>query len=96
MAKINLGLGYFIETDSLNYTLKQNYVGVGKDDNPKEMTKVIGYYGNMTHAVEECVKSICQNETLAFDGDIQTYAEVIDKIAKNAVSLISKRLEANI
>ena len=90
MAKINLGLGYYIETDSMNYILKQDYVGVGKDKMPKDMTKVIGYYGNMTHAVEECVKSICRNETLAFEGDIQTYAEVIDQIAKNAVSIIEK------
>lgn len=93
MAKIDLGNGYWVETDPLNYTLKQRYIGTGKDKMPKEMECTIGYFGNMTDAVEECVKRICDNETALYDGDLKTYAEVADLIAKNAVARIKDVLE---
>ena len=93
MARITLINGYYVDKDPLNYTLKQKYIGTGKDEQPKEMERTIGYFGSMTDAVEECVKRICDNETALFDGDLKTYAEVVDLIAKNAVARIKDVLE---
>lgn len=93
MARINLIIGYYVDKDPLNYTLKQKYIGTGKDNQPKEMERTIGYFGNMTDAVEECIKRICDEETASFDDDIKEYAEVIDLIARNAVSKLHKVLE---
>lgn len=93
MARITLINGYYVDKDQLNYALKQKYIGTGKDEQPKEMERTIGYFGNMNDAVEECVKRICDHETALYDGDLKTYAEVVDLIAKNAVARIKDVLE---
>lgn len=93
MARITLINGYYVDKDPLNYTLKQKYIGTGKDDQPKEMERTIGYFGNITDAVEECIKCICDDETASFDDDIKEYAEVIDIIARNSVSKLQAVLE---
>ena len=40
---VELQDGYFVEIDSLNYTLRQRYTGQDKDGNEKESIRTIGY-----------------------------------------------------
>ena len=49
---IQLKNNYFIETDPLNFTLKQSYTGESKDGVKKESSRVIGHYPNMEAALE--------------------------------------------
>lgn len=86
MAVIDLEHGYFVETDPLNHTLKHKYIGKSKDDEPKEMVRTIGYYGNMTEATTEYIKRICDSVTASYSGSIKGYAEIIDQAAENAVN----------
>ncbi|WP_321024593.1 hypothetical protein [Eisenbergiella porci] len=49
---IQLKNNYFIETDPLNFTLKQSYVGFSKSGEEKESSRVIGYYPSMEMALK--------------------------------------------
>ena len=93
MSKIELINDYYIEVEPLNYTLKQRYMGEDKEKNPKEQTRTIGYYGTVTHAVEEMIKHYCKNETKSFDGDLIEYAELIDSVGRKAVKALRSVLE---
>lgn len=88
MSRIELINDYYIEVEPLNYTLKQRYMGEDKEKNPKEQTRTIGYYGTVTHAVEEMIKHYCKNETKSFDGDLKAYAELIDNVGEKAVKAL--------
>lgn len=52
MTTINLKLGYFIEMESMCYTLKQKYKGKDRKGNAKGAERSIGYFGSMRHAIE--------------------------------------------
>ena len=93
MSKIELINDYYIEVEPLNYTLKQRYMGEDKEKNPKEQIRTIGYYGTVTHAVEEMIKHYCKNETKSFDGDLKAYAEIIDNVGEKAVKALRNVLE---
>lgn len=53
---IQLKNNYFIETDPLNFTLKQSYVGESKDGVKKESSRFIGHYPNMEAALERFLR----------------------------------------
>ena len=93
MSKIELINNYYIEVEPLNYTLKQRYIGEDKEKNPKEQIRTIGYYGTVTHAVEEMIKHHCKGETRSFDGDLKEYAELIDSVGRKAVIALKGVLE---
>ena len=62
--KILLGNGYFVEIDSLNYTLKQKYTGKNKQGEEKEYEKTHGYFSNLESAIERYLK-LNQNDLMA-------------------------------
>ena len=93
MSRIELINDYYIEVDPLNYTLKQRFKGSDKAGNPKDSERTIGYYGTVTHAVEEMIKHYCKNETKSFDGDLIEYAELIDSVGEKAVKALRNVLE---
>lgn len=49
---IQLKNKYFIETDPLNFTLKQSYVGFFKSGEKKETSRIIGHYPSMEMALK--------------------------------------------
>lgn len=93
MAVVNFENGYFVETDSFNHTLKQRYIGTGKEKQPKEMVRTIGYYENMARCAKEYLKCICGDATADFNGTIKEYAEIIDKTAEKAAKSLERVLE---
>lgn len=93
MSKIELINDYYIEVEPLNYTLKQRYMGEDKEKNPKEQTRTIGYYGTVTHAVEEMIKHYCKEVTKDFSGDLKRYAEIVDSVGKLATIELKDVLE---
>lgn len=93
MYKILLKNGYFIEIDSLNYTLKQKYIGKTKDGEPKESEKNCGYFGNICQAIREYLK-LCQIDAL--DGyalELSEYVGKIETINKNSIKGLEKVLK---
>ena len=54
--RINLTDGYWITADNYNYTLMQDYTGIGKDKTPKGMTRTVGYYSNGIKGLKRCIK----------------------------------------
>ena len=62
MATITLKRGYYIEIDSLNYTLRQKYIGTTKTGELKEVSRTIGYFGKMEpgrdyHTLTSCPRA---------------------------------------
>ena len=93
MSKIELINDYYIEVDPLNYTLKQRFKGSDKAGNPKDSERTIGYYGTVTHAVEEMIKHYCKDVTKDFSGDLKRYAEIVDSVGKLATIELKDVLE---
>lgn len=51
MTRIYLKNGYYIEVDTMNYTLKREYIGKDKDGNVKNAVKACGYFPNIRQGV---------------------------------------------
>ena len=66
--------GYYIETDELNFMLKEKYVGKDLKGKPKEQHKTIGYYNSVFHALQGLIKY----ESLTSDSklEIKEYIEI--------------------
>lgn len=56
MTKIELKNGYYIEVDEMNATLRQKYAGKTKTGEEKTAERTIGYYNNVTNALERFVE----------------------------------------
>lgn len=70
---------YFIETDPLNFSLKQSYVGETKSGVKKETAKTIGYYPTMKDALRRFL------ELMRHDGKedaVISMTEYIDLLEK--------------
>ena len=78
--KINLDEKYFVETDRLNYILKER--GISRKSG-REVERTIGYYGSMTtlaeRYLEERQKAIADDSTVNLD-------ELVDESNQKAVS----------
>jgi hypothetical protein len=62
--KVNLKLGYFVDIDTLNHTLKQHVEPKIKEDGTltKQTEKVIGYYPNMMQAIRGAKRDVIAND----------------------------------
>lgn len=85
MTRIDLKNGYYIEIDTLNYTLRREYIGKNKDGNVKNAVKTCGYFPSVKQAVKryiECVQlDVMDGERLS----LEQYVETVEQVNKLAV-----------
>lgn len=85
MTAIELKNGYFIEVDSLNYTLRQRFAGTSKTGEEKESSRTCGYFGNIRNAIDKYVKltqtDVLSDETIT----MEQYVKSIEQSNKLAV-----------
>ena len=90
---IKLNNGYFIEIDSLNYTLKQNYIGEDKKGQKKKYERTIGYFGNIRQLMERYLEQ-CQKEFIGqSDIDFEEYVKMVEQSNEMAVKGLESVLE---
>lgn len=82
MTIINLKYGYYIETESMCYTLRKKFQGKDKKGNPKESVKTYGYFSSMKNAIERYLKEIRGEVLDGEEMDLIEYAEQVDKVIK--------------
>lgn len=74
---------YFIETDRLNYILREKYIS---KKNGREAEHTVGYYGSMTalaeRYLEERQKAIMDDSTVNLD----EYVKLVEESNQKAVS----------
>lgn len=92
MTKINLKNGYYIETESMCYTLRKKFRGKDKKGNPKESVRTIGYFGGMEVLIERYLKEIREEVLDGEEMELKAYAEQVDKVIKLAVQGLDKVL----
>lgn len=92
--KIIIDDRYFIETDRLNYILKERYISQKKKSYGKEVVNTIGYYNNLESLaeryLEEYQKAVGNQSTVDLDG----YVKLVDESNKMAVSALYDVLKA--
>lgn len=72
MTTVLLIRGYYVEIDDYNHTLKQKFIGQGKDGNEKEIERLTGYYPTLPRCVEKVARPLALEDT---DGEILSVAE---------------------
>lgn len=92
--KIIIDDRYFIETDRLNYILKERYISQKKKSYGKEVVNTIGYYNNLESLaeryLEEHQKAVGNQSTV----DLAGYVKLVDESNKMAVSALYDVLRA--
>ena len=82
MKNIELNNGYYIEIDTLNYTLKQRYV----NKKGKETSRIVGHFGNMRHLIYVYLEQ-CQIQFESCEGfEMMEYVKMVEESNKRAVS----------
>lgn len=90
---ILLGNGYLVEVDSLNYTLKQKYIGENKKGEQQEYEKTHGYFSNLESAIERYLK-LNQIELMAGCSiKMNQYLELVRVANENAVQAVKAVVE---
>lgn len=90
---IKLTNGFFIEIDEMNYTLKQNFIGKGKDEKPKTSVRVIGYFSTMDGAIKRYI-TVNQTQLLLEEAmEMEQYVKSIEKINNDALRQFKSILE---
>ena len=86
--KIIIDDRYFIETDRLNYILKERCISQKKKSCGKEVVNTIGYYNNLESLaeryLEERQKSVGDQLTV----DLEEYVKLVKESNKIAVSAL--------
>lgn len=90
---IELCNGYYIDVDSLNFTLKKRYKGEKKSGEEFDTEKVCGYFSDIGGAVERFVK-LNQIDYLPHTAiSLGEYIEIIKEANKEAVRAVKSFLE---
>ena len=85
--KIKLANGFFIEIDTLNYTLKQ----AAENKKGEVVEKICGYYGDVEGAVNKYIKlNQIQGKELA---DLRGYTDHIKECNTEAVNQIMGNIQ---
>lgn len=79
MSTVELGHGYFIEIDPLNYTLKERYSGKTKNGSEKESVRTCGYYGNIKDAVRRFVTLVRMDSMEDMVFSMHEYIEAMEQ-----------------
>ena len=91
--KVNLLNGYYIEIDSMNYTLMRNYVGKDRDGNPKEYVKVCGYFTTLGGAIYKFLKLNQDDLNAETVMEMDEYVKRVEENNRMAVEAIKRVLE---
>lgn len=91
--RVNLLNGYYIEIDSMNYTLMQKYIGKDKDGNPKEAVRVLGYFTTLKGAVDKYLKVTQLDEMADTSMEMEEYVKKVEESNKMAVQAIKRVME---
>ena len=93
MTTIKLIHGYFVEVDSMNYTLKQSYITKGKDGIGKEAIKTHGYFSKLEHAVERVITLLQLDKMDDLTLQFHDYVEMVKKSNKESVQALKAVFE---
>lgn len=85
MTKIELKNGYYIEVDTLNYTLRRKYIGTTKDGGKKEAYRTCGHFNNIRGAINKYIKLIQLDVLNDESVTLSEYAKNIEQINKIAL-----------
>lgn len=93
MTTIELKNGYYIETDPMNYTLKQRYTGTDKNGKKKESERICGYFGKIRTVIEKYIflvqLDVMDGETLS----LMKYVKTIEQVNKIAIQGLEQSLK---
>lgn len=92
--KVTLLEGYFIDIDSLNYTLKKKSREQRKDGTEYDSEKTIGYFGNLKGAVERFLQESQQDADVVVS--LRGYVDRVEKSNREKAAFIEERLEKHI
>ncbi|MCI6464737.1 MAG: hypothetical protein MSA90_04635 [Faecalicatena sp.] len=85
MTTIELKNGYYIEVDSLNYTLRQHYYGTTKDGEEREAFRTCGYFGDIRQAIKKYI-ILTQLDVLSEERlSLESYVKSIEQVNKIAL-----------
>lgn len=90
MTAITLTHGYYIESNSRGYYLKQKFQSKARDGTPKESIRQFGYFGDLVPAVEKCIKLIQKDYTDDETMTLHEYAKQVEEASENAVWAVIK------
>ncbi len=92
MVQIDLKNGYYVEIDTMNYTLKQRYTGKDKTGKDKAATRTCGYFSNMKDVMKQYLfqvqLDVLEGERMA----LSQYIEAIEQINAVAVQGLASAL----
>lgn len=92
--KIDLINGYYIEVDSMNYTLMQKYMGKDKEGKPKESVRTLGYFTTLNGALDKFLR-LNQIDVLADMGmGMHDYVKKVEESNRMAVEAIKRVMES--
>lgn len=85
MTRIELKNGYYIDVDSLNYTLRQKYIRNAKDGSKKEAYRTCGHFSDIRGAIGKYIRLV-QLDVLSDESvSLTEYVENIERINKIAI-----------
>ena len=91
--RIDLINGYYIEVDSMNYTLMQKYMGKDKECNPKESVRTLGYFTTLNGALDKFLR-LNQIDVLAdMSMGMRDYVKKVEESNRMAVQAVKRVLE---
>ena len=90
MTTITLTHGYYIESNSRGYYLKQKFHSKARDGTKKESVRQHGYFGDLVPAVEKCIKLIQKDYTDGEEMILERCVKEIEEANKNAVWAVIK------
>ena len=83
---IELVDNFYIETDEMNFMLKERNMGKDKNDKPKEQIRTISYHTKIEHALEHLIahRTLSDDSKLTMGEYIQNCKKLTDEVV-NAV-----------
>lgn len=98
--KVILNNEYYIEdVDDWNVILRRSYItyGSGKTqyEEPKLVTKDLGYYRTVGEALKGFLMKTRSDNTEDFNGSIEGYIKRIDDITNNAIERMERGIKRN-
>jgi len=89
--KILLPDGFYLESKSKGYLLKEKYIGRTKDGQPKESTRQHGYFSDRQSALMEYLRQVQLNGAQAVE--IWELGKYVEQCNKRAVQRLQRILE---
>lgn len=85
MTRIELKNGYYIEVDSLNYTLSQKYIRNAKDGSKKEAYRTFGHFSDIRGAIGKYIRLVKLDVLDDESVSLTEYVKNIEQINKIAI-----------